>query len=357
VITAPGPGMEPEVDVFSQRWLASRDRGTRIGHFDAYESGFTGGIAVAAGYWAGNPRIVVAPGPGRTPEVRVFDPAGRQLSSFTAFETSYRGGLSVAVGDLDADAKPEIVVGTLAAPERIRAFQPDGTPFGPVIGPFPPDGRGVSVGVADLNGTGRGVIVAAEARGADPLLELVDPVSGKVIRTAHPIPDAEAGLRVGAGDLDPDGRDEILVTPGWAPSGAAGDIRVLGPTLQRKWLTNVYAYAGAGMWVAVAPRIGLPVRANGVTLRLRPRERAQVVVGRFHDAAGARSTAAGFRATIDWGDGTSWRGVVLRRGRGNVDVRSTKRYGSSGVYQITVTLTDSTNRTSVARSTAVVRRA
>ena len=47
-----------------------------------------------------------------------------------------------------------------------------------MIGPFPPDGRGVAVAVADLNGTGRGVIVAAEASGADPLLELVDPVGG-----------------------------------------------------------------------------------------------------------------------------------------------------------------------------------
>ena len=61
VITAPGPGMEPEVEVFSQRWLATRDRGTRIGHFDAYEPAFVGGVAIAAGYWAGSPRIVTAP--------------------------------------------------------------------------------------------------------------------------------------------------------------------------------------------------------------------------------------------------------------------------------------------------------
>jgi hypothetical protein len=132
---------------------------------------------------------------------------------------------------------------------------------------------------------------------------------------------------------------------------------VLGPTLRQKWSTNAYTYAGAGMTVAVAPRIGLPLRADGVTLRLRPRQRAQVVVGRFHDAAGAASTAGGFRATIDWGDGTSWRGVVVRRARGDVDVRSTKRYPGRGVFRVTVTLTDRTNRTSVARSTAVVRKA
>jgi len=355
LITAPGPGMEPEVDIFSQRWLASRDRGTRVAHFDAYEPGFSGGVAVAAGYWAGNPRIVVAPGPGRAPEVRVFDPNGRLLTSFRAFEAGYTGGLSVAVGDLDADGEPEIVVGTLAAPERIRTFEANGTSFGAVIGPFPPVGRGVEVGVADLNGTGRGVIVAAEASGVDPLLELVDPRSGIVLRTAHPVPAAEGGLRVGAGDLDPDGRDEIVVAPGWAPSGAPGDIVVLGSTLRRKWASNFYPWAGAGMTVAVAPRIGLPLRADGVTLRLRAKQRRQVVVGRFHDVAQMKGLA--LRATIDWGDGTSWRAVPIRRARADINVRSSKRYTTRGVYRITVTLTDGIGRTSVARSTAVVSRA
>ena len=73
--------------------------------------------------------------------------------------------------------------------------------------------------------------------------------------------------------------------------------------------------------------------------------------------SGGGVDGGGFSATIDWGDGTSWRGVVVRRGRADVDVRSTKRYAGRGTFPITVTLTDSTNRTSVARSTAVVRRA
>ena len=42
VITAPGPGTEPEIDIFSQRWLDTRDRGTRLGHFLAYEGSFFG---------------------------------------------------------------------------------------------------------------------------------------------------------------------------------------------------------------------------------------------------------------------------------------------------------------------------
>src|SRR5262245_57836504 len=202
MITAPGPGMEPEVGMFSQQWLDTQDRGTRLGHFLAYEPSFEGGVGVAAGYWSGDPEIVVAPGPGRAPEIRVFDPAGRRRSAFLAFEIVYTRGLSVGVGDLNADGNPEIVVGTLAAPARIRAFELDGTPFGSVIAPFPAEGSGAQVAVADLTGTGRGLIVAAGTSGPDPRLAVIDPSTTTITNLAHPAPSAGDGLRIGAGDLD-----------------------------------------------------------------------------------------------------------------------------------------------------------
>jgi hypothetical protein len=354
MITAPGPGMEPEIGIYSQQWLQTRDRGTRLGHFLAYENSFSGGVSVAAGYWSGNPRIVVAPGPGRAPEIRVFDPQGRQLSSFLAFEPSYTGGLSVAVGDLNADGSPEIVVGTLAPPARIRMFDVNGTPYGSLIGPFPPDNGGVQVGVADLDGTGRGLIVAGETSGPNPLLELIVPATGSVIRSTHPEPGATNGIRIGAGDLNQDGRDEILVTTGW---GGDGYVQVLNDRLQQKSSFMVYSWSGGGMNVAGAARAGLPLRSDALTLRLRAHKRARVVVARFHDAAGAASTASGLRATIDWGDGTRWRGVVIRRGNGNYDIAGTKRYARRSTYRVTVTLADNQYRVSIAHSTAQVRAA
>jgi hypothetical protein len=84
------------------------------------------------------------------------------------------------------------------------------------------------------------------------------------------------------------------------------------------------------------------------------RRRTRIIVARFRDAAGG--SAAGLRAAIDWGDGTSWNGKVLSRGGGVYDVRSIKRYGVRGRFAVTVTLTDSRARTSIARSTATVVR-
>ncbi len=142
------------------------------------------------------------------------------------------------------------------------------------------------------------------------------------------------------------------------PVGAAnGDVQVLETHLQRKSSFQVYTWLGGGMNVAAAARIGMPLRSDALTLRLRAQKRARVVVARFHDTAGAASTASGFRATIDWGDGTSWRGVVVRHGNGDYDVRSTKRYARRGAYLIRVTLADNQNRVSIAPSKAVVRTA
>jgi FG-GAP-like repeat len=94
VVTAPGPGLEPEVASFSENWVNGRDRGTRLAHFLAFEPGFRGGVSLAIGdvLGRGEPQIVVAPGPGRAPEVRIFDLHGTLLASTLAFERDYQGG-------------------------------------------------------------------------------------------------------------------------------------------------------------------------------------------------------------------------------------------------------------------------
>ncbi|MFM8735528.1 MAG: FG-GAP-like repeat-containing protein, partial [Pirellulales bacterium] len=105
-----------------------------------------------------------------TPLVTVIDPSsGETRSQFSAYEPGFRGGLRSAVGDLDGDAVDEIVVAP--GPGRageIRVFTLEGvertsfrsTPFGAAYG------QGIEVSVGDVNGDGRDDIVAAKSRGA-----------------------------------------------------------------------------------------------------------------------------------------------------------------------------------------------
>ena len=287
-ITAPGPGMEPEIGVFSQTWNDANDRGTRLAHFLAFEPSFRGGVHVAAGDLDGDgaTELVVGAGPGRLPEVRIFDWRGRLRRSFLAFEPTYAGGISVGAGDLNADGRAEIVAGTLTAPARFRAFD-EGAAVGPVIAPFPSGAAGVDVAVADIAGTGRGLVLAASAGGDSPTVALVDPFTGSPRETVERrLLRGANGLSVAAGDFDRDGRDELVLAPRW--SGGAS-VEVLNGRFTTLTSFTVYPSGGFGVNVATAARIGLPLVSFARTPRFRAGVRTRVVVARFRDAAGAAS--------------------------------------------------------------------
>src|SRR4030095_5227531 len=92
---------------------------------------------------------------------------------------------------------------------------------GPPIARFAAGAAGVEVAVADVAGSGRGLIVAGEATGDHPNLSLIDPTTGAIMQTTQPSLSQANGLRVAAGDLDRDGRDEI-----YAASGFGGESRM-----------------------------------------------------------------------------------------------------------------------------------
>ena len=353
LVTAPGPGLQPEVEVFTQNWSGDRDRGTRLSHFLAYEPSFRGGVSVAVGDVLGRGvgQIVTAPGAGRPADVRVFDSAGALQSFFRAFEDGYTGGVSVTAGDLNADGKAEIVVGTLSGPARVRAFSASGVPFGAIVYPFPGAERGLDVAVADVGGAGVGVVLAAQASGSDPLLALIEQTTAGVYRILDPAPSLTTGLRVAAGDFDDDGRDEIVLAPGW---GGDGIVRVLNSRFGPRTSFRPLPYDGFGFDVAAPARIGLPIAAYPRTATVRVNRRTTFTIAQFIDAKASR--LGPLTATVDWDTGRETRGNVRPVGPNVFDVRTTARYRRVGTHRLIVTFTDATGRRSVARSTIVVRR-
>jgi len=112
IITAPLKASSPQVKIFTKE-------GRLISEFFAYNKFFKGGINITASDLDsdGIDEIIAAPGPGASPELRIFDYQGKMKDSFFAAEPNYFQGLTISAWHSN------IVVGKSAgnAPE-VRVF-------------------------------------------------------------------------------------------------------------------------------------------------------------------------------------------------------------------------------------------
>jgi hypothetical protein len=136
IITAPGPGMAPEIRVFDG--VTGTQFPGPLGSFLAYDASFLGGVFVAAGEVNGDflPDIVVAPGAGGGSTVKVFNGIDASLvSSFQAYDNDFASDVHVALLGLHAQTTSEIVTapGAGAAPV-VHVF--DGLTGQQVAGPL-----------------------------------------------------------------------------------------------------------------------------------------------------------------------------------------------------------------------------
>ncbi len=214
---APGPGRAPEIRLFTQDGLFVRS-------VMAFSSAFRGGVSLAVGDFDGNGKqtLVAGAGAGGGPQVRIFNVNTKPIGGFFAFDQKFRGGVSVAAGDLNGDGRDEIIAG--AGPgggPHVRIFKANGSAIG---GFFAFDQKfrgGVSVAAGDLNGDGRDEIVAVSGAGSTTLMRIFD-AKGTLLREVQPFGrNYRSGAQAAAGDVNNDGRIEAVAVP--ARSGAQDD--------------------------------------------------------------------------------------------------------------------------------------
>lgn len=174
----------------------------------------TGGAFLAAGDVNGDLRDEVIVG--GTKEVRIFDGAtGVRLFRTKPFGSSYTGGVTVAAADFDGDDRSDFAVGRRIGKTDVRIYS--GASFARLAA-YRALGSGSTAGVnlaaADLDGDRRAELIvgansgAAKARvfdGAVPVLE-------KEL-TAY-FASFKGGVRVAVGDLNGDGRSDIVAAGG-----------------------------------------------------------------------------------------------------------------------------------------------
>ncbi|MFO0810292.1 MAG: VCBS repeat-containing protein [Gemmataceae bacterium] len=266
--------------------------------FLAYEPTFKGGVRVATGDVNGDgvADIVTAPGPGRSPLIKVYDGTdGTLMTQFLAYSEKFTGGVYVAVGDVNGDGQADVITGAgekggphvrvfngawIAPPSTTTvqqgtsstsvAVNADGTTTeGPtttsttvvrdtttqVLTEFMAyDVRftgGVRVAAGDVNGDGKADIITGAGTGGGPHVRVISGADGSVLRNfmafATPF---TGGVYVSAGDLDGDGKAEVVVATG--PKGGAQVRSFNGATgAQQREFSALSAPGSLGAKVAV----------------------------------------------------------------------------------------------------------
>lgn len=212
LITAAGLGGGPQVRTF-------RLDGSYIHQFYAYNQTMTAGVNVAAGDvdGDGSAEIVTGPKTGGGPQIRVFDGSGRvdQTVGFYAFDSNYHGGVNVAVGDVNADGKDEIIVGSGEDMEpTVRVFTATGKQQSIDFHPFASDAQGgVSVAAGNVDDDPADEVIMAIQQDGDAWVKIYNyDTSRTIVKEFKVFGDGfQGGVNVAAGDVDADGKAEVVV--------------------------------------------------------------------------------------------------------------------------------------------------
>jgi uncharacterized protein (TIGR03118 family) len=232
---------------------------------------FHGEVRVAVGDVNGDgiPDVIAGTGPGVTNEVRVFDgrtgrPLPGALGDFTPF--AGKGGVFVAAGDVNGDGNDDVIVGADAGQAPVVEVVSGAT--GHLLDRFlaasPQFRGGIRVAAGDVNGDGKADIITGLGAGASPEVSVFDGVDASLMASfLAGAPTFHGGVFVAAGDVNGDGLADIIVGQG---QGGKPQVQVFSGvdfTLQGSFLAADPGFTG-GVRVATATVGGQTVIATGL---------------------------------------------------------------------------------------------
>ncbi|MBI4599008.1 VCBS repeat-containing protein [Candidatus Uhrbacteria bacterium] len=191
------------------------DTGALSATFEPYGPAYKSGINIAVGDLENDGTIEIVTGTknGGGPQIRIFNKNGVLIHpGFFAYDTGFRGGVSVAIGDLNGDNVNEIIAGAgSGGGPHVRVFNKDGKVINPGFFAYDEKFRGgVRVAAGDVDGDGKDEIITGPGNGGGPHVKIFQK-DGKLVRDFFAFETTDnRGVDVSAADVDSDGKDEIL---------------------------------------------------------------------------------------------------------------------------------------------------
>lgn len=206
------------------------DSGTQVRIYDSASGsvltsvtpfpGFIGQIGLAQGDMTGDgvADILVGAGAGGAPHVKVFDGVtGSEVRSFFAYDTAFRGGVSVAVADVTGDGVADMVVAAGAGGgPHVRVYDGATGQFVRSFFAYDPSFRdGLNVAAGDVNGDGKADIVTSTRSGGAPHVKVFDGTTSTELMSffAYDV-GFTGGVNVAVGDVNGDGKADIITGTG-----------------------------------------------------------------------------------------------------------------------------------------------
>jgi VCBS repeat-containing protein len=157
------------------------------------------------------PAIVVGAGPGSGTARALSALTGTEIGSGMPFGAAFTGGVRVASGDINGDGNADVIAASSSGGGLVRVF--DGVTMA-TLAAFAPFGAGFTGGVyvaaGDINGDGRDDVIAGAGPGSG-LVRVFSGVTSAEIGSGAPFTSLyRGGVSVAAGDFNNDGRTDIV---------------------------------------------------------------------------------------------------------------------------------------------------
>ncbi len=214
-----------------------------INEFLSYGENFLGGSSVTAGDIDGNGKeeIITGASFGGGPHVRIFNSFGKIIGQFFAYNPAFRGGVNVATGDIDGDGKDEIITGAgQGGGPHIRIFDNRGNLVNHFFA-YDKDFRGgVNVTTGDIDGDGKDEIITGAGVGYLPEVKIFKKDGTLINSFLVYNPNFRGGVKVKAADIDGGvarKKAEIIVSP---QKGGGPHVRIFSPS--GKLISQFFAY-------------------------------------------------------------------------------------------------------------------